>query len=968
MLRFLLLIAAIFLSLISYGQDIPTDTTLAKIYTEKANSLKNTHIDSAIFYFNKAATIFKKVENWQEYGKSLASLGRLHKKKEDYKTACKLLHQANKSILQNQLSDAVFLAKNYNYLAFIYIRELNQLDSAKINLEKTIKLLEEKNIPDKNIAYAYKELGNIFHRKEKIKQAEIYLNKALNTYQTINNKSGEIGTLLTLALLYRNTGKAEKTFKNTGKAEKALQIFNQILKEPAAKPEQRGIAANNLVDLLMNKGQVDEALKNIDTAINIFKKIGKKDWLSAAYGTKASIFTKQKKWAESVEFLQKAIELQDTISQKNRDLGRLLNNLACLYQEKGKFAEALLIHQQSLQAHIPNFKPIDAITNPSAEVLQAASSEPRIIESLQAKAQTFWQQYQQNQQLNSLENALNTYTLTVQQIDLVKQQLDADKAKEYLHEVFYPVYENALQVALIIYEIKKEIKYLEQAFHFSEKNKASILLAAIKEMEAEQNANIPDSLLQQEQKYKQKLIDLQYQKAKTSNLESYNNFIFEYNKLLTNTKKEIKNHFPTYTNYYKFIPTSSATQLQIQLSKEAKKTALLEYFIGDSTIYTFAITDKEFTYTATPKPNNFDTYLNQLRDFLKAPNTSQQSYEQYTSIAYQLYQILLQANLETLSNDSKVERLIIVPDGKLAYIPFEILLTRMPKVTKKATKYRLSQLDYLLEKYVTTYAPSATLWQESLDKKSDPTAPITSNYVGFCPQFEAQPDSLTTKGCSGEILSPLEYPTTVTDICQLFGGQAYMMEKANKKTFEQKSGDSKILHLYTHACVNDADPMKNQIFFTDAPAYNYELYGLQLNADLAVLTACKTGVGELIKGEGIMSLSRAFMYAGCPSVVTSLWKAHDGTTHVITKQFYQNLYDGLPKDVALQQARLDFLENKSNNSSIHPFHWASFIHIGNHQSVDLQQNKWWKKWWLWGALLLTSILILGLWRIFIQSQ
>ncbi|MGB3586283.1 MAG: CHAT domain-containing protein, partial [Tunicatimonas sp.] len=106
------------------------------------------------------------------------------------------------------------------------------------------------------------------------------------------------------------------------------------------------------------------------------------------------------------------------------------------------------------------------------------------------------------------------------------------------------------------------------------------------------------------------------------------------------------------------------------------------------------------------------------------------------------------------------------------------------------------------------------------------------------------------------------------------------------------------------------------------------LYTLQLRSNLAVLSACETGTGQLARGEGIMSLGRAFKYAGCPNVAMSLWKVNDRTTQRIVQSFFEQLAEGADKDVALQQAKLSFL-NKAKGPLAHPYYWASLVLIGD---------------------------------------
>ena len=120
-----------------------------------------------------------------------------------------------------------------------------------------------------------------------------------------------------------------------------------------------------------------------------------------------------------------------------------------------------------------------------------------------------------------------------------------------------------------------------------------------------------------------------------------------------------------------------------------------------------------------------------------------------------------------------------------------------------------------------------------------------------------------------------------------------------------------------------------------------ELYNLQLNAELVVLSACNTGTGQVNKGEGVRSLARAFHYAGASSLIASLWSAPDQTTKDIAIKFYQHLKKGYSKDKALQQARIDYLQNANTSPEYaHPSYWAHLVAIGDMEALNVGTNNW----------------------------
>ena len=186
----------------------------------------------------------------------------------------------------------------------------------------------------------------------------------------------------------------------------------------------------------------------------------------------------------------------------------------------------------------------------------------------------------------------------------------------------------------------------------------------------------------------------------------------------------------------------------------------------------------------------------------------------------------------------------------------------------------------------------------------------------------------------------------VNAIRKVIGGKAFEDSLATEGSFKREAAQYRILHLAMHAYADDQDPMLSHLLFTlnpkdtteDGDLTAAELYAMNLNADLAVLSACNTGFGTLSKGEGVMSLARAFTYAGVPATVTSLWEAPDATTPGIMESFYKNLKLGMPKDDALRQAKLTYLKNAHESLAANPYLWASFVPMGNMDAIDLEEK------------------------------
>ncbi len=164
-------------------------------------------------------------------------------------------------------------------------------------------------------------------------------------------------------------------------------------------------------------------------------------------------------------------------------------------------------------------------------------------------------------------------------------------------------------------------------------------------------------------------------------------------------------------------------------------------------------------------------------------------------------------------------------------------------------------------------------------------------------------------------------------------------EQATESNFKKYANNYDILHLAMHAVIDNQDPLFSKLVFStsgdsleDGLLNTHEIYNMKFNARLAVLSSCSSGEGQLKKGEGVISLARGFSYAGCPSLIMTLWEVEDKTGVDLMVRFYHYLKKGCHKDIALQKAKLDFIKNNPYSFS-HPFFWSTYICIGDRSAL-----------------------------------
>jgi len=203
--------------------------------------------------------------------------------------------------------------------------------------------------------------------------------------------------------------------------------------------------------------------------------------------------------------------------------------------------------------------------------------------------------------------------------------------------------------------------------------------------------------------------------------------------------------------------------------------------------------------------------------------------------------------------------------------------------------------------------------------------------------------------------------TEVNELINITSGKAIMGSKASEKTFVEESKNYQIIHLSSHAFLDNENPSLSELLFYisddslfDGHLTAYEICYLDLHAELVVLSACRTGLGKINRGEGVMSLGRAFSFAGVPATLMSLWKIPDQATAQIMPYFYESLRAGKSKTEALNIARKKYLEHTHIDQLKHPYYWGGFVLYGKTSSIQLPSNLN-KRRYLFGLLLIFCI-------------
>jgi CHAT domain-containing protein/Tfp pilus assembly protein PilF len=375
------------------------------------------------------------------------------------------------------------------------------------------------------------------------------------------------------------------------------------------------------------------------------------------------------------------------------------------------------------------------------------------------------------------------------------------------------------------------------------------------------------------------------------------------------------------------------------------RTALLEYAVGSESSYLFVVTRDRLEGYRLPAAGELAEQVEVFREALEKGGRRQ--FSRYTDSAHQLYQALLGPAEEILRDKP---RLIVSPDGPLLLLSFEALLTRpVPSLRTYA------DLPYLLAEKSVTYVPSASVFAELGGGPLSGAVPVASKagsglFLGFAdpdygqtlPVDPAKPAAGTLAQAfqSAGLTSPRSLPSSrieVQEIARLFPSdhaRLYLGSDASEANVKENPAlkEARWIHFAVHGFFNEERPELSGLILAQGGErmevgllQAYEIFNLDLTADLVVLSACDTALGKNVSGEGILGVSRAFLYAGASSVIVSLWQVSDASTSDLMIRFYRHLSQSGDKAEALRLSKLELIRQGRFDQ---PYRWAPFILIG----------------------------------------
>jgi CHAT domain-containing protein/Tfp pilus assembly protein PilF len=830
-------------------------------------------------------------------GAAYRSLGEMQKALENYSEALSI---------RRAIGDRRGEATTLNNIGGTY-RSLGEVQKALENYSEALSI--RRAIGDRfGEAIALNNIGIVYRSLGETQKALEKYSEALSIRRAIGDRSGVATTLTSIGLVYQSLGETQK----------ALEKYNEALSIIRAIGDRYGAAysLNNIGEVYESLGETQKALEKYNEALPIFRAVDDRSGIAATLNNIGAAYRSLGETQKAQDRFNEALSIRRARGERSREAQTLLG-IAQVEQKRGN----LTLARQSLEQAVSIIESIRA--NISSQELRA---------SFFASRQEFYQSY----------------------IDVLMRMQRQNPAASF----------DAL------------------ALEASERARARSLLELLTESRADIRQGVDGSLLERERSLQRLLnakaaaqVALLNRKHTSEQAEAaakeIDSITAEYEELRT----QIRARSPRYAALTQPQPLN-LTEIQQQVLDP--DTLLLEYSLGDEASYLFLVSQTSITWRQLPKRAEIEAVARRVRELLTAPQQQpgdtkakyqariKEAREGYWTQAAELSRMLLGPVASQLGK----KRLVIVADGALQYIPFAALPA--PSTGNDERRDSGAEPQPLFVEHEIVSLPSAstlaTLRRETAGRKpakkrlavlADPvftnddmrvmrnvvkagakektrSADSDETDIDFLQMTRSSLETGVTgaEGGFGRLLSTRREAAAILALVpERERMQALDFEASRTTALRPELGEYRIVHFATHGMLNNIHPELSGIVLSlvdeegqpqDGFLRLQDIYNLKLSAELVVLSACQTGLGKEIKGEGLIGLTRGFMYAGAPRVVASLWKVDDRATSELMKRFYQGLLgpEALRPAGALRQAQLSIWKEKQWRE---PYYWAAFV-------------------------------------------
>lgn len=818
-------------------------------------------------------------------------------------------------------------------------------DEARPAFQKALDLAQEAKVPRVE-ASAWNALATIYLNEGESKKAFEYAQNAVRLAEQVNSPATKAAALTTMGSVYRRWGELPAALKHFSEA----LAINQRLGNAAGE----GYVLSHFLNIYQDLGDWERALDEYDDALMAHRSAGDKRWEAITLLSIGQVHLKLGDAQTALTSFESALGI--SLGKDDRGEGLALHSIGVAQLALGRTAEAI----EALQKALPLRQEARDLHGEASTLVELGGAHQKqgdlvgaetfLCEGLDlarqmgasfVEASALFGLARLHRDRGNLEMALGEIELAIRILESVRSELPGDRSRSSFFASKRVYYDFHVDLLMRLEERSPERGYAGIALQASEKARARSLLDLLAqgrlvtrgispELRAEE-AELAGRLSKTQRDLSN---ELSREKPDEAKIERLRADVARIDRERQDLAWKIRGEHPRYAQVRYPSPLGLA-EIQERLDGE---TALLEYSLGEESSYLFVVTREGLKVHRLPQAEEIRERVRKVRKGLES--TDRRFWRGYTEAAHRLYVDLI----APAALDGK-KRLLIAPDGALHFLAFEALLT------EKAGDRSASDLPYFLEDFAVSYVPSASV----LSLLAEPDAPAEAGgeppkrFLAFAdpvygPEGEPEEDGALTRGGeearsfdglqwlprlqgTGQEVARIASRYRPAEV-KIYQGQEANEENVKNNPLVEAAGT---LHFAAHGLANEKQPELSGLSLTrtgggeeDGLLQVYEIFNLSLRADLVVLSACETGHGKLVSGEGLVGLTRAFLYAGAPSVLVSLWRVRDNTAPDLMVGFYEGL-DRLDKAEALRQAKLAMIRKGEH---AHPYHWAPFILIG----------------------------------------
>jgi CHAT domain-containing protein/tetratricopeptide (TPR) repeat protein len=888
----------------------------------------------AITITDQAIALAEKTGNKKALIWSLQSRGRAHQRLAEYDEALRFADRALQLAMEIQ-NDQFVITIRADIGIVHWIR--GDFSAALESLNKSLNLAIEKNYLFYQ-AFVLGDRGLVYWNQGDLDGALADFEKAQVVFQNTGNKTGEAVNVLNMGIIHMNLG-------NYGKSQENLQRSLEL----AIETKDRGLEGVALDEI----GKIYHLLGNNDLALDYFQKglkisdeVGEKRAVTYALADIANVLEEKGNYKSALTENQKILKLYEEMDEK-KGVAEILIIIGRLHGKLGSHELALTNHKkafsimESIGFKVGEGKSRLMIAQDLQSLGKLAEAEQELTAAIEVLKETeislLWQALHGKalvcRDTNRFDESKKLLEEAAGQIEEIRADVLLSEQRSSFLEDKLVVYEDLITLLL-------QMGQTAEAFEYAQRSKARAFLDVLAEARIHDFIQDPEFRERKRQlvlkltaTHKQIQEEQDREHPEPEKIRKLIRLRKELDEEYSNLAMEIRNQNPRFAELQrpKILASREAQELLDQDS------ILLEYFSGKKNSVLFAVTRDDIRSYTLPGDENLADRIQQIRAVLQKPDPvweeSEHSYSNYKKYAADLYLTLIQPAASLLAGKQKI---VIAPDGALHYLPFESLLTE----SAASAKTDFSKLAYFGARYEIQYVPSVSVLgavetaqtsrgeRNQLIAFADPSLPGVSNSMGSSAVREWSSALGPLPNARIEV-NGISHLYKANDSLILIGPEA--TEKSVKTA---KLDQYKMIHFASHGLIDEQNPQFSALVLGGDPKSGEdgyltmrEVFDLKLNADLVVLSACKTGLGKQIRGEGVNGLSRAFLSAGTPRVLVSLWNVYDRSTADFMINFYRNLSQNtLNHAAALKQARIEMIHSGKYS---HPYYWSPFVLIGS---------------------------------------